>query len=155
VTPAPRRRRQLIGRYYVYNGLYTLASSLIWGVNTLFLLDAGLTVSEVFIANAAWSAGTTIFEIPTGVIADTIGRRASFLISLVVLTLSTLSYAARRRGCGGGCACLCADGLGFTLLGRHEVWLVDGLAALGYNGELDRVFSRDTWSVALRCSPDG
>lgn len=53
--------RRLVRRYYVYAGVYTLASSVIWGVNTLFLLDAGLTVSEVFIANAAWSVGTTLF----------------------------------------------------------------------------------------------
>jgi hypothetical protein len=34
-------------------------------------------------------------------------------------------------------------GLGFTFYsGAMEAWLVDGLAALGYNGELDRVFSR-------------
>ncbi|MFV1960537.1 MAG: hypothetical protein ACC658_01765 [Acidimicrobiia bacterium] len=51
VMPVPAA--QLVRRYYMYAGIYTLASSIIWGVNTLFLLDAGLSISEVFIANAA------------------------------------------------------------------------------------------------------
>ena len=60
--------------------LQTLAASLIWGVNTLFLLDAGLTLTEAFVANAAFTAGMVIFEVPTGVIADAFGRRLSFIL---------------------------------------------------------------------------
>ena len=32
--------------------LSTLASSFIWGINTIFLLDAGLNNAEAFAANA-------------------------------------------------------------------------------------------------------
>lgn len=137
---------RLVRRYYVYSGVYTLASSVIWGVNTLFLLNAGLTISEVFIANAAWSLGTTLFEIPTGVIADTIGRRASFLLSLAVLALSTLAYVGLAQ-IGGGVVAFAGVsiliGLGFTFYsGAMEAWIVDGVRSLGYDGELDRIFSR-------------
>ena len=38
--------------YYLIAGLFTLSSALIWGVNTLFLLDAGLDILGVFLANA-------------------------------------------------------------------------------------------------------
>lgn len=142
----PEQAGRLVRRYYTYAGVYTLASSVIWGVNTLFLLDAGLSVSEVFIANAAWSAGTTLFEIPTGVVADTIGRRASFLLSLAVLALSTLGYVGLAQ-VGGGVVAFAAVsvliGLGFTFYsGAMEAWLVDGIQALGYTGEMDRIFSR-------------
>lgn len=137
---------RLVRRYYVYAGVYTLASSVIWGVNTLFLLDAGLTVSEVFIANAAWSAGTTLFEIPTGVVADTIGRRASFLLSLGVLALTTLAYVGLAQVEGSLAAFVAVSvliGLGFTFYsGAMEAWLVDGVQSLGYEGEMDRIFSR-------------
>ena len=44
----------------------TLAASFIWGVNTLFLLDAGLTNLEAFAANAFFTLGMVVFEIPTG-----------------------------------------------------------------------------------------
>jgi hypothetical protein len=36
----------ILRTYYTIAGLYTLAASLIWGVNTLFLLDAGLDIFE-------------------------------------------------------------------------------------------------------------
>ena len=49
----------------------TLAASFIWGINTLFLLDAGLTNLEAFAANAFFTVGMVIFEVPTGVVADT------------------------------------------------------------------------------------
>ena len=38
----PSHRRVLAG-YFTLSGLYTLSAALIWGVNTLFLLDAGLS----------------------------------------------------------------------------------------------------------------
>ena len=87
----PESGRTIAG-YYTLAGLYTLSAAAIWGVNTLFLLDAGLSFFEVFVANGAFSLGTVLFEIPTGVVADTLGRRMSFLLSVSVLGLSTLAY---------------------------------------------------------------
>src|SRR6185312_2584284 len=70
----------------------TLAASFIWGINTLFLLDAGLSNLEAFAANAFFTAGMVVFEIPTGVIADTRGRRLSYLLGTLTLAASTLLY---------------------------------------------------------------
>ena len=90
----PPSAAALVRRYYTYAGIYTLAASIIWGINTLFLLDAGLSIAEVFFANAAFSVGTVLFEIPTGVVADTLGRRASFLLSVLVLAALPAFYTA-------------------------------------------------------------
>jgi len=68
--------------YLTLTLLTTFAASFIWGVNTLFLLDAGLTNAEAFAANAFFSAGQVVFEVPTGVVADTRGRRFSFLLGI-------------------------------------------------------------------------
>src|SRR5215208_5405056 len=70
----------------------TLAASLIWGINTIFLLDAGLSNLEAFAANAFFTAGMVLFEVPTGIVADTIGRRMSYLLGTVTLAGSTLLY---------------------------------------------------------------
>ena len=70
----------------------TLAASFIWGINTIFLLDAGLSNLEAFAANAFFTAGMMIFEVPTGIVADTVGRRASYLLGTLTLTGSTLLY---------------------------------------------------------------
>jgi hypothetical protein len=73
--------------------LSTLSSSFIWGINTLFLLDGGLNNVEAFTANAFFTAGMVVFEVPTGVVAETWGRRASYLLGAATL-LSTLLYPA-------------------------------------------------------------
>jgi MFS family permease len=144
-APMPVTRSILTG-YFTLAGLYTLSAALIWGVNTLFLLDAGLSFFEVFVANAAFSAGMVLFEVPTGVVADTLGRRISFLLSVTVLAATTLLYVALAQVDAGVVAFAVVSvfmGLGFTFYsGAMEAWLVDALAASGYTGLLDKVFAR-------------
>jgi len=145
VARPPESRRVLTG-YFTLAGLYTLSAAAIWGVNTLFLLDAGLSFFEVFVANAAFSAGMVVFEVPTGVVADTLGRRVSFLLSVSVLGITTFLYVALAQMGAGVVAFAVVSvlmGLGFTFYsGAMEAWLVDALAATGYTGLLDRVFAR-------------
>ena len=124
----------------------TLAASLIWGINTIFLLDAGLTNLEAFAANAFFTAGMLLFEIPTGIVADTVGRRASYLLGTVTLMASTLLYVLLWQIEGPFWSWAVASmllGLGFTFFsGAVEAWLVDALTATGYEGSLESVFGR-------------
>jgi MFS family permease len=137
---------RVIRAYLAISGLFTLSASVIWGVNTLFLLDAGLDIFEVFVANAAFTVGTLLFEIPTGVVADTAGRRRSFLASAATLLVGTLAYVSIAQ-LGGGLAWFAAAsvvlGIGFCFYsGAVEAWLVDALRATGYDGQLDPIFAR-------------
>lgn len=84
--------RRVQGTFYVLTFGNTIAASFIWGINTLFLLDAGLSNLEAFAANAFFTLGMVIFEIPTGVVADTWGRRASYLLGTITLALTTALY---------------------------------------------------------------
>src|SRR6266516_942049 len=93
--------RRVIRSYLVISGLFTLSASLIWGINTLFLLHAGLNIFEVFLANAAFTAAMALFEVPTGVVADTLGRRTSFLLSEATLAVGTLAYVGVAAIHGG------------------------------------------------------
>jgi MFS family permease len=124
----------------------TLAASLIWGINTIFLLDAGLTNLEAFGANAFFTAGMLLFEIPTGIVADTVGRRASYLLGTVTLMASTLLYVLLweiEGPFGSWAVASMLLGLGFTFFsGAVEAWLVDALMATGYEGSLEAVFGR-------------
>src|SRR6266581_3997383 len=104
----------------------TLAASLIWGINTIFLLDAGLSNLEAFAANAFFTAGMVIFEVPTGVVADTAGRRVSYLLGTVTLAASTLLYVLLWR-----------------IHAPFWQWaVVSVLIGLGFTGELEAVFGR-------------
>ena len=89
------------------------------------------------------------------IVADTVGRRASYLLGTLTLTASTLLYvmlwqveapfwqwgpspAARPRI--------------HVLLRAVEAWLVDALAATGYGGDMETVFGRGRWSRERQCS---
>ena len=141
-----RAEQVIVRTYIVLTLLSTFASSFIWGINTLFLLDAGLTITQAFAANAFFTAGEVLFEVPTGVIADTRGRRTSFLLGTATLFLTTLAYLWlwKTKGPFWGWALVSILlGLGFTFFsGATEAWLVDGLKAAGYKGELDNVFAK-------------
>src|SRR3979409_723703 len=89
MNPAARRVQRV---YLILTLFNTLAASFIWGINTLFLLDAGLTNTQAFAANAFFTAGMMVFEIPTGIVADTWGRRVSYLLGAFTLAVSTLLY---------------------------------------------------------------
>jgi MFS family permease len=124
----------------------TLAASLIWGINTIFLLDAGLSNLEAFAANAFFTAGMVLFEVPTGIIADTVGRRTSYLLGTVTLTLSTLLYVLLWEidaPFWQWAVVSLLIGLGFTFFsGAVEAWLVDALNTTGFTGEMETVFGR-------------
>jgi MFS family permease len=132
--------------YYILTLGNTLAASLIWGINTIFLLDAGLSNLEAFAANAFFTAGMLIFEVPTGIVADMWGRRVSFLLGTVTLAVTTALYVLLWLASAPFWLWALVSiglGLGFTFFsGATEAWLVDALDATGYDGRLDAVFGR-------------
>lgn len=124
----------------------TLAGSFIWGINTLFLLDAGLSNLEAFSANAFYTAGMVLFEVPTGVVADTWGRRASYLLGTLTLAAATLLYFIMWKVHAPFWSWAVVSmllGLGFTFFsGAVHAWLVDALRFAGYDGDLEPVLGR-------------
>lgn len=152
MTEAAQRVQRI---YLLLTLLSTLSASLIWGVNTLFLLDAGLNNAQAFGANAAFTAGQVLFEVPTGVIADTVGRRASYLLGAATLLISTLLYLLMwyaEAPFWGWIVSSAVIGLGFTFFsGAVEAWLVDALNASDFEGEYETVFAKGqtTMGVAM------
>ena len=93
-----------------------------------------------------------LFEVPTGIVADTVGRRASYLLGTVTLAVTTLLYVLLWQIEAPFWAWAVVSmllGLGFTFFsGAVEAWLVDALTATGFAGE-PRVGLR----AAARSSP--
>jgi MFS family permease len=148
-APSPDRNdpaRAVERTYLTLTLLTTLASSFIWGINTIFLLDAGLNNAEAFAANAFFTVGMVIFEIPTGVVADTRGRQLSYVLGAGTLLVSTLLYLVMwqiHADLWGWAIASILLGLGFTFFsGATEAWLVDALNATGFQGHLEHVFGR-------------
>jgi len=138
--------RRVQRTYLLLTLLTTLAASFIWGINTLFLLDAGLSNTEAFAANAFFTVGQVLFEVPTGVVADTRGRRFSFMLGAATLLVSTILYFVMwqiHAPLLGWAIASMLLGLGFTFFsGATEAWLVDALAFTKFTGNLETVFGR-------------
>ncbi len=132
--------------YYTLTLLSTLAASFIWGINTLFLLDAGLSNTAAFAANAFFTVGQVLFEVPTGIVADIRGRRASYALGSFTLLVTTILYYYLWQIHGPLWAWAVVSallGLGFTFFsGATEAWLVDALDSTGFKDSLDSVFAR-------------
>lgn len=150
MTPGALRVRKT---YLTLTVLSTLAASFIWGINTLFLLDAGLSNAAAFTVNAFYTVGQVLFEIPTGVVADTRGRRTSYLLGSATLLVSTLSYLWMWQIEGplwGWAISSILIGLGFTFFsGAVEAWLVDALAAAEFDGDLESIFAKGQVAMGI------
>jgi MFS family permease len=138
--------RKVITAYIAVGCAFTLAASLIWAINTVFLIRVGgLDIFTVMLVNTVYTVAQMVFEIPTGVIADTIGRRASILLSMATLLVATLLYVITPVfgwGFLGFAAASVLIGIGFTFqTGAVDAWLVDALAATGYDKPTERVFA--------------
>jgi MFS family permease len=138
--------KKIVNTFLMLSGMFTLSASLIWGINTLFLLRSGLNIFQVFVVNGIYSASMAVFEIPTGVFADTLGRKLSFIFSTLVLTLGTIGYVivgSMNNNFILFCIMSGVLGLAFTFYsGAVEAWLVDALYATKFDGELEEVFAK-------------
>jgi MFS family permease len=87
-----------------------------------------------------------LFEIPTGVVADSRGRRISFLWGTVVLAVATALYVLLWQLDSPffwWAVVSLLLGLGYTFFsGATEAWLVDALTATKFDGMLESVFAR-------------
>ena len=68
-------------------------------VFSILFLDFGLTLSQFAILNAVWAATIVICEVPSGALADTIGRRnlLVFAGSLMVVEIAIWAFVPRTN----------------------------------------------------------
>ena len=63
-------------------------------VFTILYLDFGLTLDQFALLNAAWAASIVLLEVPSGALADTIGRRNLLVLTgiLMVIEIALLCF---------------------------------------------------------------
>ena len=128
--------------YYLLFSLYCFSWSVLGPMYALFLLSRGLDLFQMSAVPAIYFITTFLFEVPTGAVADLMGRRVSFLLSCVTRMVAFGLYAFAR----GFADCVIAefiDALGSTwATGALDAWAVDGMAAEGNRCAADRFFTR-------------
>jgi len=128
--------------YYAVTGGYFLAQFFLAPVYPLFLLSRGLDLLQINLVLATYLITSAVAEVPTGAIADVVGRKTSFLLSCLVRTCAFTMYAF--AGSFGDCVrAEFVDALGATLAnGALDAWAVDGMRAEGDHRMTDRFFAR-------------
>jgi MFS family permease len=66
---------------------------------TILFLDFGLTLQQFALLNAVWAATIVLLEVPSGALADTIGRKNLLVFTgvLMVIEMALLCFAPREN----------------------------------------------------------
>lgn len=108
----------------------------------LFFADTGLSDGEISALFALWSLTGIAAEVPSGALADRVGRRPALVVGALVQAAGYVAWTA-TPGLLGFAAGFVLWGLGGALAsGAQEALLHDGLAAVGAADQYARVQGR-------------
>lgn len=111
-------------------------------VIVLFYLHRGVSFEEVFYLTLAWSVATLIFEVPSGYLADKIGRKRTMLLGTLVY-LVAFSYMFFAHGIWEFILVQSLISLGYSMFsGTEEAILYDSLQEIGEEGKMTHHYGR-------------
>jgi len=86
-----------IQRYIAFKVLFN--SRFYYPVFTILFLDFGLTVAQFSLLNAVWAATIVLAEVPSGALADTIGRKRLlvFATMTMVIEISLIAFLPKQN----------------------------------------------------------
>lgn len=141
-------------RFVIFTVLYHVRAY--YPVLAILFLDLGLTLDQFMLLNLVWAATIFLFEVPSGALADTFGRRRLLMASsmLMVLEMSCLLLAPRN----GGWVLVALCVLNRILSGLSEACASGADEAIAFDSlaEVDRA---EVWdkllATAMRCRSAG
>ncbi|GLQ74804.1 MFS transporter [Vibrio penaeicida] len=83
-------RIQLSHRYGLFMGLFFISQFLVIPIMTPLLLGFGMSIPQIGVIMATMGITVMVLELPTGGLADQVGRKKVFLISILFSMLSYL-----------------------------------------------------------------
>jgi len=139
------RRFSAATTWFVYEGVASFFWTLSFTVAAVyFVLELGLSPLELVLVGTAMELAVFVFEVPTGIVSDTYGRKRSVVIGMLVIGVSFLLVAASTSAAGALLA-YAVWGFGWTFLsGAFDAWLAgevgeERLAGIYHRGgQLDR-----------------
>lgn len=136
------RSQRLESNIWKYYCLRVFAKRLVFPILTIFLVRNQLSASEI---GTVFAVGTLIglfFEVPSGTIADRIGRKASLTISFLIQAVSMLTLGLSTEFWGF----LVGNALyfigGSLLTGTHEAFVYETLHELDREKDLKKIVGK-------------
>ncbi|MGJ8644297.1 MAG: MFS transporter [Luteolibacter sp.] len=86
------------GRYVWFTTLYNARAY--YPILAILFIDLGLTLDQYVMLNMVWAATIFLFEVPSGALADTLGRKTLLVTAavLMVVEMSCLLFAPKDGG---------------------------------------------------------
>jgi len=122
----PSRPDPLVAKYYLYQA--TVTFGFFWPIFTLFLLDRGLSYTQIALLGSLSAGVSVLGEVPTGYVGDRIGRRDSLLLGSTALALSVYGLAVVETFVGFVVVYAVWALGGAFRSGAGDAWLYDVLA---------------------------
>ncbi len=125
-------------RLNIYSLIFFLNSyvnGLLVPVLSLLLIDKGASLSNLSLIMGMYAVTVVVFELPSGIMADVMGRKKTFCISLIVSLVSSLFILF-----GNGIAAIC---IGIILQGLNRAISSGSFEALFIDSYID-AFGKDS-----------
>ena len=155
----PTTVRSATRRYVALLALHWFPVGLTVPVMVLLMQSRGLSLAQVGLAFSVYGALGVVLELPTGGLADVVGRRPVLLVAALLHALSCGAFFV-ADGFGGFLVALALMALGRALFsGSLQAWYVDAVHALEPGADLARGLSRgeaaDAGSLAVAAAVGG
>lgn len=133
---------RLLGPFYVYMFVAVVAMA-VFPFMVIYFLDLGLSFAQYFVLMGVWTAGTVIFEIPTGAVADSFSRKWSVIAGLVVAGVTSIGLGL-TESYPVLLVLFALNGIGFTFFsGAEDAWAIDNLTHHGRDDLVGHFYSRN------------
>lgn len=140
---------RLVGRFVALTALSWLPTGLTLPVLVILMQDRGLSLGQVGAVAATAGLVVMLFELPTGGLADAVGRRP-VLLAAAVFDLVALVVTAAAGGFAAFLGAAAIRGVGRALdSGPLESWFVDAAFALDGETDIERGLGRAGTAVGL------
>lgn len=135
--------------YLVNQTVHWFTVGLIFPVLILLVLDKGLSIFEAGTILAIYSGTTVLLELPTGGLADSIGRKKVYILSVVIHIASVLAFLFSFDYLTVAAAALLM-GVGRALSsGSIDAWFVDEFKARSPKGNLQQALAKANVFIPL------
>ena len=139
-------------RFLVLTALRWLPTGFLIPVSAVFMQSRGLSLAQIGLAVAVQSGVVLLLELPTGGLADSLGRRRVLLFA-GVLDIAALSCFAVATSFAGFVVAWAVQGV-FRALdsGPLEAWYVDESLAVRPDADIERGIARSGTVIGIAIS---
>jgi MFS family permease len=129
-----------ISRYFVYTAIKGFGFGLFAALWVIYLQEQrGLSLSQAALIDVTFFVAAAFAEVPTGIVADTLGRKTSLAIGTALMSASSLAWVLAPTLPLIMVAYICL-GIGFTFLsGAEDALFYESVQLAGRRGDYSRL----------------